>query len=92
MVESQDQSGVSFYGSYQVKRTRFFGRYDQLLSVNIGSDVDPWNSGKDGQLFIAGIEFNPVKGLMVTPNYQGWIPANGSPISHSAYLSLEINL
>jgi len=90
MVESQDQSGVSFYGSYQLKRTRFFGRYDKLGSVTIGSDVDPWNYGKDGQLVIAGVEFNPVKGLMVTPNYQAWVPADGSSVLHSAFLSLEI--
>lgn len=92
MGASHDLTGLSFYGSYQTKRTRFFGRYDNLSSIVIGGDTDPWNYGKDGQLFIAGIEFNPVKGLIITPNYQGWIPANGSPISHSAYLSLEIKL
>ncbi len=90
MVESQDFSGISFYGSYQLEQIRFFGRYDRLSSIVIGGDTDPWNYGKDGQLFIAGVEFNPVKGLMVTPNYQGWIPADGSPVLHSAYLSLEI--
>jgi hypothetical protein len=90
MVESQDQYGVSFYGSYQASRTRFFGRYDRLSSVTIGSDTDPWNYGNDGQVFIAGVEFNPVKGIMITPNYQGWVPADGSSLLHSAYLSIEI--
>jgi hypothetical protein len=90
MVESQDQYGVSFYGSYQARHTRFFGRYDRLSSVTIGSDTDPWNYGNDGQVFIAGVEFNPVKGIMITPNYQGWVPADGSSLLHSAYLSIEI--
>jgi len=90
MVASQDFSGVSFYGSYQLKQIRFFGRYDRLSSIVIGGDTDPWNYGKDGQLVIAGVEFNLVKGLMVTPNYQGWIPADGSSMLNSAYLSLEI--
>jgi hypothetical protein len=90
MMAANDLKGLSFYGSYETKVARVFGRYDNLSSVVIGGDTDPWNYGKDGQLFIAGMEFNPVKGINITPNYQGWIPADGSPVLHSAYLSLEI--
>lgn len=90
MTAGQDLSGVSFYGSYQMKKVRFIGRYDKLSSPQIGSETDPWNYQKDGQLFIAGVEFNPVKGIMVTPHYQGWVRADGAPMSNSAYLSLEI--
>ena len=90
MTAAEDLSGVSFYGSYQVKKFRFIGRYDKLSSPQIGTETDPWNFAKDGQLFIAGVEFNPVKGIIITPNYQGWLPADGSPMSNSAYLSLEI--
>jgi hypothetical protein len=90
MVMSNDLTGLSFYGSYQAKRTRLFGRYDNLSSTVLGGDTDPWNYGSDGQLVIGGVEFNPVKGIMITPNYQGWIPADGSPVLHSIYLSLEI--
>ena len=90
MVADRDRNGVSVYGSYQMKKVRFIGRYDKLSSPRIDSETDPWNYARDGQLFIAGVEFNPVKGIMVTPNYQGWSPADGSSISHSAYLSLEI--
>lgn len=90
MNAGQDLTGVSVYGSYQMKRIRLFGRYDQLSSPLIGSETDPWNYDDDGQLFIAGVEFNPVKGIMVTPHYQGWVRADGGPMSNSAYLSLEI--
>jgi hypothetical protein len=90
MLDNRDRTGLSFYGSYMVKRTRIFGRYDRLSSVNIGSDTDPWNYQKDGQIFIAGVEFNPIKNLSITPNYQGWIRADGGPMSNSAYLSLQI--
>jgi len=90
MVMSHDLTGLSFYGSYQVKHIRLFGRYDNLSSIVLGGDTDPWNYGSDGQLAIAGVEFNPVKGIMITPNYQGWIPADGSPVLHTIYLSLEI--
>lgn len=90
MAMSHDLNGLSFYGSYQAKRIRLFGRYDNLSSIVLGGDTDPWNYGSDGQLVIAGVEFNPVKGIMITPNYQGWIPADGSPLIHTVYLSLEI--
>jgi len=90
MQEAEDLRGLSFYGSYQVKWMRVFGRYDNLSSPIIGSDTDPWNYEDDGQLFIAGLEFHPVKGLIVTPNYQGWIPADESSVLNSIYLSLEI--
>jgi len=90
MTAAHDLTGISFYGSYKMKKVRFIGRFDQLSSPQIGTETDPWNYAKDGQLFIAGVEFNPVKGIMVTPHYQGWLPADGSSMSNSAYLSLEI--
>ena len=40
---------------------------------------------------IIGIEFVPVKGLKISPNYQGWLPADGSPTVNGAYLSCEIS-
>jgi hypothetical protein len=90
MTAAQDLTGVSVYGSYQMKTFRFIGRYDNLSSPQIGTETDPWNYARDGQLFIAGVEFNPVKGIMITPHYQGWVRADGAPMSNSAYLSLEI--
>ncbi len=89
-INGHDLSGVSLYGSYVHKKIRLFGRYDLLSSPMLSTDTDPWNYAKDGQLVIAGVEIRAVKGLIVTPNYQAWIPANGSGVSHSAYLSLEI--
>ena len=90
MVEAHHLQGISVYGSYHTKLARLFARYDNLSSPVLSSEEDPWNYTNDGHLFIAGMEFNPIKGLMVTPNYQGWYPADGSPVFHSAYLSLEI--
>jgi hypothetical protein len=89
-IDGHDLTGISVYGSYLMKKIRLFGRYDILSSPTLSTDTDPWNYTKDGQLVILGVEFRPIKGLVVTPNYQGWIPANGGGVSHSAYLSLEI--
>lgn len=90
MVQDHHLQGISFYGSYQSRFARFFGRYDNLSSPVISGDTDPWNDGDDGNLIIAGAEFHPVKGLLITPNYQAWIPADGSSMLNSIYLSLEI--
>jgi hypothetical protein len=92
VVQDHHLSGLSLYGSYHIKQMRVFGRYDNLSSPIITGDTDPWNDEDDGHLIIAGLEFHPVKGLMVSPNYQGWIPADGSPVWHSVYLSLEIKI
>ena len=90
IIENQDRTGLSFYGSYKIKKVRLFGRFDQLSSIKIGNAADPWNYGKDGHGIIAGLEFSPVKGIKIAPNYQGWIPANGDPVVNMAYLSCEI--
>lgn len=90
MIDQHDLTGLSFYGWYQLNRFRFFGRYDHLTSPVLASGTDPWNDGRDGQVIIAGIEYSPVKGIKITPNYQGWINANDDPMEHTAYVSLEI--
>lgn len=89
-IKGHDRSGVSLYGSYVLKKIRLFGRYDLLSSPTFSTDTSPWNYARDGQLVIAGVEFRPLKGLIVTPNYQAWMPADKSGVSHSAYLSFEI--
>lgn len=91
-LNGHDLTGISVYGSYRMKKIRFFGRYDQLLSPVLSTDTDPWNYSKDGQMIIAGVELRPIRGLIVTPNYQSWIPSNGGGVSHSIYLNLEIEL
>lgn len=90
MVQDQNLQGLSFYGSYDARHFRAFGRYDNLSSPVLEGDTDPWNYGDDGQLIIAGLEFHPVKGLLITPNYQVWIPAGDGSALNSIYLSLEI--
>jgi len=90
MTDNNDLTGISIYGSYQLDKFRLIGRYDNLSSPIIGADTNPWNNAKDGQLFIAGFEFKPAKGITVTPNYQGWMPADESDMKNSVYLSLEI--
>lgn len=91
MEEGQDYSGYSVYGSYAFKKVRVYGRYDNVTSVTYDNEMDPWNISKDGQQIIAGIEFSPVKGIKISPNYQLWSPAKSTaPAITGAFLSLEI--
>ncbi len=88
--ENYDFGGYSFYASYEIKKIRLFARLDELKSIKIEGEDEVWNFAKDGQKILAGIEFLPVKGLKIAPHYQAWIPKNGNPIEHIAYLSCEI--
>jgi len=92
MNDKNDLTGLSFYGSYKIEKTRVFARYDDLSSVKIDDAENPWNHGKDGSAIIGGVEFNVAKGLKLTPNYQGWMPADGSATIHSIFLNCEIKL
>lgn len=92
MLADKDLDGFSLFGSYNLKKSRLFARYDQLSSNTLASATNPWNYSKNGTMFIAGLEFPIVKGLLVTPNYQSWNPANGAPSINSIYLSLDIKL
>lgn len=94
LVEGQDLNGVSIYSTVTAsKKINFFGRFDNLTSVN-GKDINGnyWNIAKDGQAYIFGIEYKPVKGVKISPNFQGWSPRESSAaFESSAYLNLEIS-
>lgn len=85
-------TGYSAYASYQVNKWfEVFGRYDYLTSNKLSGEPDPWNISNDGQLFMAGLEFTPVKGIKLAPNYKGWLPSAGaSSLISWIYLSAEI--
>lgn len=68
MVKDHNFSGISIYGTLPVaKQISIFGRYDDLTSKKIGTATNGWNS-TDGQVYMAGVEFAPVKGIQITPN------------------------
>lgn len=89
-ANGEDLIGFSFYGTINLnKKWKFFGRYDDLASNELmGSD---WNIAKDGNIIIAGFEFTPVKGLKISPNYQGWNPKDESQkYLTGIFINLEI--
>ena len=91
-VTDHNLSGVSVYTTVDLgEKSDVFLRYDNLSSKKINGATDGWNVAKDGSLFLAGLEFNPVKGVKVSPNLQVWSPAqSGSSAETGFYLSLEM--
>jgi len=92
--KGQDWSGYSAYGTYYfTPKADIFARYDNLSSEKIGTAANAWNKSKDGQLFMAGLEFIPVKGIRISPNYQLWSPRDNTKSNISTIvMNLEIKL
>lgn len=90
--DSNELSGTSFYATVKASdKLNVFARYDQLMSNTISGDLNDWNISKDGQLFIAGFEYAPVKGVKLAPNFKGWNPTDTSKaFSSSFFLNCEI--
>jgi hypothetical protein len=91
MFPGRTYSGYSFYATHYFKKINVFGRYDYISSVTLANEDNPWNFAKGGQAIVAGVEFSPVKGIKISPNYQYWKPRDTSRSSISGiYLSVEI--
>lgn len=90
--ENHDLNGTSVYITLKAsKKLNLFARFDQLMSNTISGDLNDWNIAKDGQLYIAGLEYNAVKGVKLAPNFKGWNPADpNSKFVSTFYLNCEI--
>jgi len=76
-IPDHDLSGISLYGTLKLKNnSNVFFRYDKLMSKHIGGVPDGWHVIEDGRLYTGGIEFNPVKGVTISPNMTGWYPVH----------------
>ena len=92
MIDLHDMSGVSFYGAVNIaEKFSIFGRYDNLKSTLNTGETLPWNIKKDGQLFMAGFDYSPVKGIKIAPTYSGWAPEDDTlPFTSIVALNFEI--
>lgn len=92
MVEGQDIYGTSFFVTFQPsEKIKLFGRFDDLKSKVLAGETEPWQINKDGQLIMAGIEYAPVKGVKLAPNFRLWNTANELvPNTTSLYLNCEL--
>jgi hypothetical protein len=79
MLNDHDFSGISAWASLKfAEKYSLFARYDNLKSVKLIGATNAWNYGKDGQLFLAGLDYSPVAGIKIAPVYLGWLPADAS--------------
>ncbi len=92
LVRGHDISGYSLYGTVFLNAaTNVFAHYDYLTSENGQNQLQSWNYSKDGQLYMAGLEFSPVKGLKFAPNFQLWRPRDQSRSNTaSVFMNAEI--
>jgi hypothetical protein len=92
MIDGQDMYGTSVYATYKPgEKIKYFARFDDLQSATLEGQPNPWQLAKDGQLFMGGFEFSPVKGIKVAPNLRYWNPADETlKATTYAYINLEI--
>lgn len=68
MAANRNFSGFSVYGTVPfAKQFTAFARFDDLMSDKIGLATIGWNS-TDGQVYMVGVEYFPVKGIQISPN------------------------
>jgi len=93
-LQNHDLYGLSVFGSYELsERFELFARYDKLQSNTLSGIDNSWHYADDGQAYIAGIHFVPVKNIALSLSYQGWQPENPSlNYKNTIALSFEYKL
>ncbi|GAA6528055.1 MAG: hypothetical protein LKK50_05170 [Prevotella sp.] len=93
-VKDHNLNGLSFWGTCHLNRIMtVFGRYDYLSSKKLNGSDEGWNSAQDGNLYVAGMEFFPVKGVSISPNVQIQDPKlSGSKPTTCFLLSFQYKL
>lgn len=88
--KNYDFYGYSICGTYNFNsKFSLLSRYDIVKSNSPTSS--PWNFSNDGEQYVLGLEFKPVKGIKISPNAQLWSGRNYKDI-YSVGLNLEIRM
>jgi hypothetical protein len=74
-VEGEHYSGVSIFSAVKIgEKFSVFARYDNLGSVTVEGEADPWNLSKDGTNLFIGFDYSPVKNVRISPNFTWFTP------------------
>jgi hypothetical protein len=74
-IRDNNYYGFGIFTRLKLKdKLYFLGRLEDLSSVTVNGSEDPWNLAKDHSKIIVGLEFIPVKGVRLAPNYALIIP------------------
>ena len=93
-INKHNLYGLSVYSSVLVvKNLELFGRFDQLQANTISGDAQSWYYSGIGNAYIAGVHYNPVKGVNISLTYQSWTPKDSSvDFQNHIVLSFEYKL
>lgn len=88
---SNDLQGISAFATYVIsKKFEVFGRYDKLFSNTLKNQDDPWNYSKDGNTILVGIQYNTIKNVNVSLNYQGYVyDDNNKDLVNKMFVNFE---
>jgi len=71
-VKDKDYGGYSFFARYFLnKKIELFARYDKVNASVLENETEEWFSGI-GDYLLGGVQYNPVKGVKFSLNYQGY--------------------
>ncbi len=72
-----DITGIALYGTCIInKKFEVFGQWMLYKSNKLEGSDETWNYDEDGNLFLAGIQYAPVKGVKVAANYRAFLYDN----------------
>lgn len=83
--------GYSFFGTYIIHpKYEVFARFDNVVSNTLAGQTQSWNIAREGQAYIAGIQYQPVKTVNFSLNYQMWDAKEKSkPANHYIMFNTE---
>jgi len=75
MVSGENFSGFSIFTALKfAEKYSVFARYDNIGSVTVTGETEPWNLSKDGSNLFLGIDWSPAKNVRISPNFMGFFP------------------
>jgi len=94
LIAGQDYEGLTLNGTLILpKNQKIWARFDHVSSKKVGNAAHPWNYPKDGSLYMIGFEIIPTRGVNISPNIQGWQPADANkPFTTRFCLSVDIKV
>ena len=93
IAEGHHLSGFSIYGSYYfAKKWEVFAQGIEFISNKLTGETENWNYEEDGNVVIAGVQYQPVKGVKTAINYRTFLYDNASiNDGHFVYLNFEFS-
>jgi hypothetical protein len=90
-ADGRDLDGFSFYGTYFINNQwNVFARYDIIDSNIAPGEGTPWNNLENGETFIGGVEYKPIKNINTSLNFRNYHFTDESIKNRSfIYLNLE---